>query len=191
MVAFVAFKVGAHDDPLVVRTDREDTDGQEVVALCLEVLVQDHLLALEADEGIDHRRREGVAEHRYATADGIAEALARALVVPPALSTNRHRDVGLFDAVLYLLVHLVLERLQVGELGGDEVVLGAQVGEDLPVVAVHEPVVGVDAGIVVTRDRVGTLGDLGGSGHCTTLPVFLRWMARRVSTMDVGLIPEE
>src|SRR5664280_2170646 len=109
LVAFVAFEVGAHDDPLVVGTDGEDADGQEVVALRLEVLVQDDLLALEGDEGIDRRRREVVAEYWHATADRIAEALAGALVVPPALSTNRNRDVSLFDAVLYLLVHLVLE----------------------------------------------------------------------------------
>src|ERR1039458_8919065 len=46
----------------------------------------------------------------------------------------------------------------------EEVVLGAQVTEDLFVVAVHQPVVRVDAAVVVSGNRVGALGD-GGSRH--------------------------
>ena len=46
----------------------------------------------------------------------------------------------------------------------EKVILSAQVTEDLFVLAVHQPVVRVDAAVVVSGNRVGSLGD-GGSRH--------------------------
>ena len=43
-------------------------------------------------------------------------------------------------------------------------------GEDLGILAVHQPVIGVGSFVLVSGDDVGPLGDLGGSRHGSTLP---------------------
>ena len=125
MVAFVAVEVGADGDPRLVGTDGEDAHREEVAVAGLDVLVEDDLLAAKVVEGSIIGWREVIAARGYAHADGVVQAFACALEVPPLAFSHRHRDVGLFDAILDLEEEFVLEGLEGRELVGEVVVLGA------------------------------------------------------------------
>jgi hypothetical protein len=64
-------------------------------------------------------------------------------------------------------------------------------GENFLVVAVHQPVIGINAGIVVSADRVGTLGSGGGYGHGLHFDSIYDIVREVVVTMAIGLIPKE
>jgi hypothetical protein len=125
----------------------------------LDVLVQDHLFAFEGGQGIDHRRGEVVADRGHAGTDGVVEALAGAIEIPPASSSHRHGDVGLLNAALDLLEEFVFEGLEVRQFSHEVVVLRAKVIEDLLVFPVHQPVIRVNASVAVSGDFKGSLGD--------------------------------
>ena len=78
--------------------------------------------------------------------------------VVPRPVADRRRDVGLLDAAADLLEEPVLEAARVLQCGGRVGVLGREVVEDLGVVAVPEPVPGVDARVAVRSELDGTCG---------------------------------
>src|ERR1019366_7835177 len=89
---------------------------------------------------------------------------------------NRHGAIGLFDAALDLFEQFVFEGLKLAKALGEEFVLGAQVGQDGLVFAVHQPVIGVLSDVAVTRDSKGTWRDGRASGHCSILLYLLAYL---------------
>ena len=191
VMALVALEVDPDGHPSVVRAHRQDPHRQEVATGGLDVLVQDDLLAGDLDRRIDLGRGVVAGDDREATADGVVESLAGALVVPPVAAAHRHRDVGLLDARLDLVEEFGLERGQVRQPLGHEGVLGAQVAQHLLALAVHQPVVGIDPGVPVTGNLEGALRGARRGRHPSTLPEPAAGAVRsvrRVTTMAVGQI---
>src|SRR5919201_540885 len=86
--------------------------------------------------------------------DLVVEPFHRARVVPPASVKRRGRGVGLLDAPDDLAVERVLERARAGHHRAGVRVLSLEVGDDLGVVLVPQPVVGVDPPVAVRLQDV-------------------------------------
>ncbi len=148
--ALGARRVDGEGQPRVVGAHGEVGHLQVVVVAGQLVLVEDDLLA-----GLRRLRHGRLSACGPAAAvDGVALALDRALVVPPGPVADGHRQVGLDDVVPQLLVDVLAQGSQTGQLGLGVVVLLRQVGEDLGIVAVAQPVPVVDALVPVgPQDR--------------------------------------
>ena len=184
-VALAAGEVDADGDPGVVGAHVEHADREEVVALGLGVLVEDDLLAGQRGLGVDDRRRLA-RRGRGPAADGVAQPLAGAPVVPPRPAPDRHRGVGLDDPRADLLVDGLGQAGQAAERVGQVGVLGLEVRDDRGRVALAQPVIGVGADVPVGPELVGPGRRGGGLGHRPTLPG--AGPREPVTTMAVGLI---
>ena len=168
-VQLVAVDVGTHRDPPVVGADGEHADRQVVVTDRLDVLVQDDLLVLEGDQRVDHGGFELVNADGDAATDGVAQALASALEVPPRATAHRDRDVGLLDARLDLGEELVLDGFEWRAPFSPVLVLRSEERQHLRIVTIHEPVIGIDTHVAVSRDLVRSLRSRWWE-HRSTLP---------------------
>src|SRR5690606_29218703 len=90
--------------------------------------------------------------------DAVLLALLGAAVVPPAPLADRDRQVGLLSAVLDLAEDRLAQPLEVRGARLGVGVLGAQVVEDLGILRVLEPGVGVVDGVAVVGSRVVAAG---------------------------------
>ena len=130
------------------------TDGgaerEEVVPLGLDVLVEQDLLAGDLGVLVELRRGPVVGIGDRATAlHAVLLALEAAAVVPPVAAAGGHRQVGLLGAGLDLVEDLLPQRRQMGGLLVGVGVLGLQVGDDLGIRLVAQPLVGVDEDVAV------------------------------------------
>ena len=146
---------------MAVEADRRGAEREEVVAVGLDVLVEQHLLAGDLGVLVELRRRPVVGIGYGATAvHAVLLALEAAAVVPPVAAAGRHRQVGLLGAGLDLVEDLLPQRCQlVGDLLGVGV-LRLEVVDHLGIGLVAQPLVGVDEDIAVILAAVlDPLGD--------------------------------
>ena len=144
--------VGGEGEHVLARVHAPGADVVVVVALGQGVDVEEDLL---------------LCLHRAAApaVDGVLLPVLVARVVEVLAAPGGRRGVGLLDAALDLLEEPLLQRLGVGHHRPGVVVLGLQVGRDLGVVALAQPVVVVDAHVAVGGQLVGApLGRRGGHG---------------------------
>ena len=100
-----------------VGRDVEASEGEELVALRLDVRVEHDLLALHRHARFDPRRRPVVGSvDRRAARGGVLLALLGARVVPPGSLAGRHGEVGLLHAGLDLVEDPSAQSLQVRKL---------------------------------------------------------------------------
>ncbi len=85
--------------------------------------------------------------------DRVLAALQLARVVPVAAAAVGHALVGLLDAREHLAVELLAERLERGHRRPRVAVLGLEVGDDLGVLLLAQPVVVVDAPVAEPGHR--------------------------------------
>ena len=162
LVALVAGAVGRVGQPEMVAADGGAPHGEVLRAGGQGVLVQQDLLLVA---GLARRGQLVGAAGGPAAVDGVVLPLLGPRVVPPRSPAGRDGHVRLLDPRLHLLEELVLQRTERGQDLVGVGVLGLQVGQDLGVLAVAEPVPGVLALVPVGDDDVGALGGLGRGGH--------------------------
>ena len=175
-VALVALGVGGPGQSAAVVAHRERAERKVLVALGLGVAVQQQLLPGQLDPGRDLRRhpagrgvgvRDVLGRHRDPAVPRVGLPLGGAGEVPPAAGPDRDRHVGLLDPRPDLLVHLVLERLQLGRHGVRVGVLRLEVRAGRRGVLVAQPLVVVHQHAAVVLAAVGAaLGRRGGGGRC-------------------------
>jgi hypothetical protein len=120
------------------------------VSLGLDVLVEQDLLAGNRGVLVELRRDPVIGIGQRATAvHAVLLALEAAAVVPPVAAAGRHRQIGFLGAGLDLIEDLLPQRRQAlcGVFG--VVVLCLQVIDDLRIVLVAQPLVGVDEHVAV------------------------------------------
>ncbi len=111
-VPLVALGVDGPQHPRAVEGDVEAAERVEVVAVGLDVVVEEQLLARHV--GLELRRRPVVgAGDRGAEVPGVLEALLRAAVVPPVALAGGDGEVGLLRARLDLVEDRLPQRLEV------------------------------------------------------------------------------
>ena len=193
-VALVARDIHAEEHPRAVLGDVEAAEREELVALRLDVAVEQHLLAGHVDTRLELRGRPVVGGgERGAALDAVLLALDGAAVVPPVAAARRHRQIGLERAALDLVEDAGPQALQVRRGGLGVGVLGPQVREHLLVLLGAEPLVRVIERVtVVGADRGRAGGDGGGggcgmlNGHPSTLVEALDTGAARVDRRGAG-----
>ncbi len=177
-VALVAHDVDRVREPRPVGRDVERPEREELVALGLDVVVEEHLLARHGHARLQHGRHPGrrrvAAEARVdrgAGPDRVLRPLDRARVVPVRALAHRDGQVRLERAGLDLLEDPLAQRLEVREARLGVRVLGLEVRDDLGRLLVPQPLVVVVDRLAVVRARRGTTGGdgrlrrLGRLGH--------------------------
>ncbi len=159
-VALVALGVDGPGQEVAVVADAERAEREELVAVGLDVGVEQHLLAVDRGLGVERRRVPvvGVAD-RAAAADRVLLALDGAGVVPPVAAAYGHREVGLERAGLDLVEDLLAQRFEVRRRLVGVGVLGLEVGQRRRVLLVAQPLVVVDEVVAVVAADDGS--DLG------------------------------
>ena len=142
-------------------------EREELLALGLDVAVQQHLLALGRRPRLGHRA--ALPRHDADPAlGGVLPTLERPGVVPPAAVGRGHRQVGLLGARADLLEDGRAQRLEVGGPLVGPGVLGLEVRDHLRVVLVAQPLVGVDDAVaVVLADVLDPFGARRGRHGCS------------------------
>ena len=82
-------------EPIVVVTDRQGADGEELAVARLDVAVDEDLLARDG-LAVQHRSSRTIGQ-RGTGLHGILLALDGAAVIPPRPAGHRHREIGLED----------------------------------------------------------------------------------------------
>ncbi len=156
----VADDVDRVREPRPVDRDVERAEREELVALGLDVVVEEHLLARHRHARLQHGRHPGrrrvAAEARVdrrAGPDRVLRPLDRARVVPVRALAHRDGQVRLERARPDLLEDALAQRLEVREARLGVRVLGLEVRDDLGRLLVPQPLVVVVDRLAVVRPR--------------------------------------
>ena len=143
LVLLRTVRIGGVQEEGVVGAHVEGADGEVLVAGGEHVLVEKHLLGF------------GVRSASPAAVDRVLEALHRPRVVPVVAAPHRDRQVGLLDSSHDFVEQRFPQGLGRCHDGAGVGVLGLEIGDDVGIVAVPQPVPVVDAPVSVFLQHGG------------------------------------